>query len=77
MLQVVICIIEQFEELCCFLCCEAGGSGIILVPVVFARKLPVVHFDYYLGCAKTKSEDLEQVVHASTDYGAEGRIIEP
>ncbi len=45
--------------------------------MVFARKLPVVHFDFCLGCTKTKSNDLEQVGHASTSHGAEGGIIEP
>ncbi len=45
--------------------------------MVFERKLPVAHFDFCLGCAEARSKDLEQVEHASTDYGTEGKIVEP
>jgi hypothetical protein len=39
--------------------------------------LLVVHFDFCLGCAKTKSKDFEQVRHAPTDNGSDGWIIDP
>ena len=45
--------------------------------MVFARKLPLVYLDFCLGCAKAQTKNLEQVGHASSDHGAEGRIIEP
>jgi hypothetical protein len=39
--------------------------------------LPIMYLDFRLGCAKAETKNLERMGHASSDHGAEIRIIEP
>ncbi len=76
-LEVLVRIVETLKKGRSFNCVQTSGYWIILVRMIFPGELPIMYFDLCFGCSQSKSEDGEQLEHASPNLRAEVLIAKP
>ena len=50
-------IIQEFEEVQCFSCCETCYLLVVFIGVIFPCQLPVAYLHLHLRCAKPEAQE--------------------